>query len=143
MNVRQRIKQISEAMKKMGHSGSAYQIANLLGVSQSTISRWINSRQEYIRSRHISKALSTLEKITEKAICGSQNAKDTLNGHFDKTKTTIAEQLEAAVMVVGMAWLFKDEPATEDTDKKETHPHQSKPKAQQRTSQRRKSTPRS
>jgi len=103
--------------------------------------RWMRSETKRIQSFHIANALHTLERAVQKAKNGSAKAKEVLFGSYSE-KGSIMKAVQAASLVAGLGWLLKDD-FMEGTDKPETHPHQSKPKAQQRTSQRRKTTPRS
>jgi len=108
--IKDRVSRLKKRLKALDQSGTSYQVAKLLGVSRTTVMRWLKSKKRVIRTHYSAKAFNLLERVVKRAEEGSEQAHEVLFG-----------------ALCGDGGIL---------DSEETDPSQPKPKAAPRTSKR-------
>lgn len=132
MSIRERVERIAALMRELGNPGTAYQISQVLGVSQSTVSRWLNEKSNQIQSRAIAESLEVLERTLAAAVNGNGQAKSVCEKIFNNPDLSLRSGVKSIVVLLGIDWLVRDyEVPTSGSDDAE------EPKEPRRTSRRR------
>ncbi|MCR4315715.1 MAG: hypothetical protein NUW37_05115 [Planctomycetes bacterium] len=104
MRTDDKIKSISATLSRIGESGTDYKIAQMLGVSPSTVARWRDNRARP-RGKQ-AESLDVLYRTSKQADAGNDDAKRLLNSFVsDRSLKYLALGLAGVLIAVGLSWL--------------------------------------
>lgn len=112
-----KLRKIYDALEKRGKSGTAYQVAKMLNVSPSTVSRWENGESEPKGKN--AEALNLLYKTIVEAEKGDDQANHILSSLLGAGAAgLLGLGLGGILIAAGLSWLLSEEKSTNKGKKK-------------------------